>query len=109
MFGQRPLPDGWLGQDAMLFYFQRRPHPEHKKSLGAYGACPLDERSLRALAEEIDIHADSRPFWTPDLSAFVIGFKRFVFNSRREDAARDLPPPHGRLGRHARFHLGGRL
>ena len=80
MFGHRPLPDGWLGQDAILFYFQRRPHPEHKKSLGAYGACPLDERSLRALAEEIDVHADSRPFWTPDLSAFVIGFKRFLFN-----------------------------
>jgi len=80
MFGRRPLPDGWLGRDAMLFYFQRRPHPEHKKSLGAYGACPLDERSLRALAEEIDVHADSRPFWTPDLSAFVIGFKRFLFN-----------------------------
>ena len=34
MFGHRPLPDGWLGQDAMLFYFQRRHHPEHKKSLG---------------------------------------------------------------------------
>ena len=66
MFGQRPLSDGWPGQDAMLFYFQRRPHPEHKKSLGAYGACTLDERSLRALAEEIDVHADSRPFWTPD-------------------------------------------
>ena len=70
----------------MLFYFQRRHHPEHKKSLGTYGACLLDERSLRALAEEIDVHADSqalrnlrdpRPFWTPDLSAFLIGFKRF--------------------------------
>ena len=34
----------------------------------------------RPLAEEIDVHADSRPFWTPDLSAFVIGFKRFLFN-----------------------------
>jgi hypothetical protein len=76
----RPLPDGWLGQDAMLFYFQRRHHPEHKKSVGVYGACLLDERSLRALAEEIDVHADSRPFWTPDLSAFLIGFKRFLFN-----------------------------
>jgi hypothetical protein len=40
----------------------------------------LDERSLRALAEEIDVHADSRPFWAPDLSAFLIGFKRFLFN-----------------------------
>ena|SRR5580692_9484983 len=47
MFGHRPLPDGWLGQDAMLFYFQRRHHPEHKKSLGTYGACLLDERSLQ--------------------------------------------------------------
>jgi hypothetical protein len=53
IFGHRPLPDGWLGQNAMLFYFQRRHHPEHKKSLGAYGACLLDERSLRALAEEM--------------------------------------------------------
>ena len=65
----------------MLFYFQRRNHPKHKKSLGTYGACLLDERSLRALAEEIDVHADSRPFWTPDLSAFEIGFKRFLFTS----------------------------
>jgi hypothetical protein len=81
MFGHRPLPDGWLGQDAMLFYFQRRPHPEHKKSLGTYGACLLDERSLRALAEEIDVHADSRLFWTQDLSAFVVGIKRFIFNA----------------------------
>jgi hypothetical protein len=80
MFGHRPLSDVWPGQDAMLFYFQRRPHPKHKKSLGTYGACQLDERSLRTLAEEIDVHADSRPFWTPDLSAFVIGFKRFLFN-----------------------------
>jgi hypothetical protein len=71
MFGHRPLPDGWLGQDAMLFHFQRRPHPKHKKSLGTYGACLLDERSLRALAEEIDVHADSRPFWTPDLNALI--------------------------------------
>jgi hypothetical protein len=81
MVGHRPLSDGWPGQDAMLFYFQRRPHPKHKKSLGTYGTCQLDERSLRALAEEIDVHADSRPFWTPDLSAFVTGFKRFLFNA----------------------------
>jgi hypothetical protein len=80
MFGQRPLPDGWLGRDAMLFHFQRRPHSGHKKPLGAYGACQLDERTLRALAEEIDVHADSRPLWTPELSAFLIGFKRFLFN-----------------------------
>ena len=41
----------------------------------------MDERSLRALAEEIDVHADSLPFWTPDLSGFVVGIKRFIFNA----------------------------
>jgi hypothetical protein len=28
----------------------------------------------------IDVHADSRPLWIRILSAFVIGFKRFLFN-----------------------------
>jgi hypothetical protein len=28
----------------------------------------------------IDVHANSRPLWTRILSAFVIGFKRFLFN-----------------------------
>ena len=36
---------------------------------------------LRVLAEEIDVHADSRPFWTQDLSAFVVGIKRLIFNA----------------------------
>ena len=71
----------WLaraGCDVILLPTQASPGAQ--KIPWAYGACQLDERSLRALAEEIDVHADSRPFWTPHVSAFVIGFKRFLFN-----------------------------
>jgi hypothetical protein len=80
IFGRPPLCDAWPYEGMLLFYFQRRLGPEHKTSLGLFGTCKLDERTLRALAEEIDIHVTSRPVWTPDLSAFLIGFKRFLFN-----------------------------
>ena len=41
---------------------------------------PVGRTELTRPGRGNDVHADSRPFWTPDLSAFVIGFKRFLFN-----------------------------
>jgi hypothetical protein len=81
-FGRKPLGDvGPTEEDALLYRIQRRSDPEWKKTLGVDGACGLDERTLRALAQEMEIHPESRSFWTPDLSAFLIGFKRFIFNA----------------------------
>ena len=55
MFGQRPLPDGWLGQDAMLFYFQRTRSTKSPLGLtalarwtnGAYAPWPRKVMSMR--------------------------------------------------------------
>jgi hypothetical protein len=55
----------------VLFSIQRKPtDPKHK-----------NDRTLRTLAEEIDVAAEVLPFWDSDSSAFVVGIKRFIFNA----------------------------
>jgi hypothetical protein len=81
-FGREPLGDTWPNEDAVLFSIQRKPtDPKHKKILDFSGGCKLDDRTLRTLAEEIDVAAEVLPFWDSDSSAFVVGIKRFIFNA----------------------------
>jgi hypothetical protein len=78
-FGREPLGDTWPNEDAVLFSIQRKPtDPKHKKILDFSGGCKLDDRTLRILAEEIDVAAEVLPFWDSDSSAFVVGIKRFI-------------------------------
>jgi len=58
-----------------------RPTRSTKKSSIFSGGCKLDDRTLRTLAEEIDIAAEVLPFWDSDSSAFVVRIKRFIFNA----------------------------
>ena len=63
-FGREPLGDTWPNEDAVLFSIQRKPtDPKHKKILDFFGGCKLDDRTLRTLAEEIDVAAEVLPFW----------------------------------------------
>ena len=75
-------PGAKVGINYQRTYRSATPSRIYKRTLLSVSCADplLYERSLRALAEEIDVHGDSRPFWTPDLNAFVIGFKRFLFN-----------------------------
>jgi hypothetical protein len=69
-------------EDAVLFSIQRKPtDPKHKTILDFSGGCKLDDRTLRTLAEEIDVAAEVLPFRDSDSSAFVVGIKRFIFNA----------------------------
>jgi hypothetical protein len=64
------------------FSIQRKPtDPKHKKIFDLSGGCKLDDRTLRTLAEEIDLAAEVLPFWDSDSSGFVVGIKRFIFNA----------------------------
>ena len=66
----------------MLFSIQRKPtDPKHQKISDFSGGCKLDDRTLRTLAEEIDVAAEVLPFWDSDSSGFVVGIKRFIFNA----------------------------
>jgi hypothetical protein len=61
---------------------QRKPtDPKHKKIFDFSGGCKLGDRTLRTLAEEIDVAAEVLPFWDSDSSGFVVGIKRFIFNA----------------------------
>ena len=64
----------------MLFTIQRKPtDPKHKKILDFSGGCKLDDRTLRTLAEEIDVAAEVLPFWDSDSSGFVVGIQTIHF------------------------------
>ena len=79
-FGGKPRRAAWPEDEAIMFYIQRRLGPEHKQSRGTLGVCKLDERTLRTLAEEIEVDPASRSVWTPDMNAFATEFQRFLFN-----------------------------
>jgi hypothetical protein len=68
-------------KDALTFCIQHMTDPTHKRAALTYGGCKLDDRTLRALAEECRVSKDSCPSWTPDLSVFMVGIKRFLFNA----------------------------
>ena len=81
-FGREPLGDTWPNEDAVLFSIRRKPtDPKHQKIFDFSGGCKLDDRTLRTLAEEIDVAAGVLPFWDSDSSGFVVGIKRFIFNA----------------------------
>ena len=81
-FGREPLGDTWPNEDAVLFSIRRKPtDPKHQKIFDFSGGCKLGDRTLRTLAEEIDVAAEVLPFWDSDSSGFVVGIKRFIFNA----------------------------
>jgi hypothetical protein len=81
-FGREPLGDTWPHEDSLLFSMQRKStDPKHKKILDFFGGCKLDDRTLRTLAEEIDVAPEVLPFWDPDSSSHVVEIKRFIFNT----------------------------
>jgi hypothetical protein len=81
-FGRKPLGDVWPNEEAVLFSMHRKPtDPKQKKLFDFFGGCKLDSRTLRTLAEEIDVAPEVLPFWDPDTGARLVEIKRFIFNA----------------------------
>jgi hypothetical protein len=81
-FGRKPLGDTWPNEDSVLFSFHHKsPDPKNKKILDFFGGCKLDDRTLRTLAEEIDVTPEVLPLWHPESTARLIEIKQFIFNT----------------------------